>query len=154
MIERERRFLVAEVPDDLPPPSRIVQAYVYTDPVALRVRRIDDSRHVLTIKAGSGRERTEIEHEIDPDDFATLWDAAGELRLEKRRHRITLPGGLTAELDLYDGQLAGHLLVEVEFPDAGSADAFEPPDWFGREVTEDGRYTNTSLARSGWPKED
>ena len=59
--------------------------------------------------------------------------------------------GLTAELDLYDGSLEGHQLVEVEFDDDDAADDFEPPDWFGREVTEDNRYTNSSLARYGWP---
>jgi len=42
-------------------------------------------------------------------------------------------------------------LVEVEFDSDDAADDFEPPDWFGDEVTEDNRYTNSSLARFGWP---
>ena len=61
------------------------------------------------------------------------------------------PTANTAELDLFDDDLAGKRLVEVEFTDDESADAFVAPDWFGREVTEDGRYTNASLARYGWP---
>jgi CYTH domain-containing protein len=151
VIERERRFLVAEVPTDLPPASTIQQGYLTVEPVAVRVRRIDDRRHVLTIKVGSGRTRTEVERDLDPGEFGALWQASTGLRIEKRRHRIDLGDGLTAELDLYDGDLAGRRLVEVEFPDDASADRFLAPDWFGREVTDDNRYTNSSLARDGWP---
>jgi CYTH domain-containing protein len=150
VIERERRFLVASLPDPLPVPTQIVQAYLYTQPVSVRVRR-EDQRHTLTLKAGSGRTRTEIEHDIDPDEFEALWNEAAELRIAKRRHRIELDHGLTAELDLYDGDLSGRRIVEVEFPDEASADAFVAPSWFGPEVTDDNRYTNSSLARRGWP---
>ena len=150
MIERERRFLVASLPEPLPEPSRIEQAYVSTGPASVRVRRIDD-RRILTIKTGSGRNRHEIERDLDHDEFEAIWAAATELRIAKRRHRIDLGDGLTAELDLYDGSLAGRRLVEVEFDSDDAADDFEPPDWFGREVTEDNRYTNSSLARYGWP---
>ena len=150
MIEIERRFLVDELPDELPEPSRIEQAYLTTDPVSVRVRRIDD-RRVLTIKVGSGLSRTEIERELVPAEFDALWSVATELRIEKRRHRVDLGVGLTAELDLFDGGLAGRRLVEVEFDSEDAAHAFVPPPWFGREVTTEPRYSNSSLARSGWP---
>ena len=151
MIERERRFLVASLPEPLPEPSRIEQAYVSTGPASVRVRRSDD-RRILTIKTGSGRNRHEIERDLDQDEFDAIWAAATELRIAKRRHRIDIGNGLTAELDLYDGSLAGRRLVEVEFDSDDAADEFEPPDWFSREVTEDNRYTNSSLARYGWPE--
>jgi CYTH domain-containing protein len=152
-IERERRYLVAELPDPLPEPDHIVQGYLTTGPASVRVRRIGE-RHVLTIKTGSGRNRTEIERDLSAAEFAALWAAATDLRIEKRRHRLALPDGHTAELDLFDGDLSGRRLVEVEFADDASADEFAAPAWFGREVTEDGRYTNASLARHGWPDED
>ena len=154
VIERERRFLVVSLPEPLPIPNRVVQAYLTTGPASVRVRRIDGDRHVLTIKTGSGRNRVEIERDLEADEFEALWDAATELRIEKRRHRIDLGGGLTAELDLYDGNLEGRRLVEVEFGDDAAADAFVAPDWFGREVTDDNRYSNSSLARFGWPADD
>jgi CYTH domain-containing protein len=150
VIERERRFLVASLPEPLPEPSRIEQAYVSTGPASVRVRRSDD-RRILTIKTGSGRNRHEIERDLDQDEFDAIWAAATELRIAKRRHRIDIGNGLTAELDLYDGSLTGRRLVEVEFDSDDAADDFEPPDWFGREVTEDNRYSNSSLARFGWP---
>jgi len=148
VIERERRFLVDFLPASLPPPSRIDQAYVTTGPASVRVRRSDD-RYTLTIKTGSGRNRNEIERDLEQDEFEAIWQAATELRVAKRRHRIDIGNALTAELDLYDGSLDGHRLVEVDSDDA--ADEFEPPDWFGREVTTDNRYSNSSLARDGWP---
>jgi CYTH domain-containing protein len=152
VIERERRYLVAEAPDELPEPLRIEQGYLTTGRVTVRVRRVED-RHVLTIKTGAGRNRTEIERDLDHDEFEALWSEATELRIVKRRHLVPLADGLTAELDLFDGDLAGRRLVEVEFDDDSAADAFVPPAWFGREVTEDNRYTNSSLARRGWPDE-
>ena len=150
MIERERRFLVESLPEPLPEPNHIEQAYVSTGPASVRVRRQDD-QHILTIKTGSGRNRVEIERDLNRDEFQAIWEAATELRIAKRRHRLDLGDGLTAELDLYDGSLEGHRLVEVEFGDDQAADGFRPPDWFGREVTDDNRYTNSSLARYGWP---
>lgn len=155
MIERERRYLVAALPTDeaeLPSPQRIVQGYLTTGRVTVRVRRVDGN-HILTIKTGSGRNRVEIERFLAAEEFEALWSEATELRIEKRRHRIALDGGLVAELDLFGGVLAGHRIVEVEFVDDASADAFTPPGWFGREVTDDNRYTNASLAKRGWPDE-
>ena len=134
----------------MPEPSRIEQAYVSTGPASVRVRRIDDE-HILTIKTGSGRNRHEIERDLTQEEFEAIWDAATEMRISKRRHRVDVGDGLTAELDLYDGALDGHRLVEVEFDDDDAADSFSPPEWFGREVTDDNRYTNSSLARYGWP---
>jgi CYTH domain-containing protein len=151
MIEIERRFLVAEVPPELPEPAKVEQAWVTTMPVSLRVRLIDD-RRILTIKAGRGLERMEIERDLTADEFDALWSLATELRVAKRRHFLDLGDGHTAELDLFDGELAGRRLVEVEFDSTDAAAAFTPPEWFGAEVTENPRYTNASLARFGWPE--
>jgi adenylate cyclase len=153
MIERERRFLVATLPmatAELPEPDHIVQGYLATGRVTVRVRRIGGS-HILSVKVGSSRNRVEIERSLDPDEFDALWNEAHERRIDKQRHRVALDDGLVAELDLFAGDLAGRRIVEVEFPDDPTADTFEPPAWFGREVTDDTRYTNASLARHGWP---
>lgn len=150
MIEVERRFLVDVLPEPLPRPSRIVQGYLMTSPASVRVRS-EDGTYTLTIKSGSGLRRTEIERMLDAGEFDALWEVATDLRIQKRRHRVELDGGELAELDLFDGDLAGKRLVEVEFADEDTAGAFTPPGWFGREVTTDGRYTNAALARDGWP---
>jgi len=153
VIERERRFLVASVPSELPPPHRIVQGYLVTRPVTVRVRRQDDS-YTLTVKTGTGLARVEIERELEADEFDALWATADALRIDKRRHVIALPSGHDAELDLFDGALAGRMIVEVEFDDDEAAAGFVAPEWFGREVTYDGRYSNAALASEGWPDDD
>lgn len=150
MIERERRFLVDELPADLGESSRIVQGYLMTSPAAIRVRRRDE-RCTLTIKTGHGLARNEVERDLSAAEFDALWAVADDLRIEKRRHLVPLGDGATAELDLFDGPLAGRRLVEVEFESDDDAAAFTPPAWFGREVTDDPRFTNAALARDGWP---
>jgi adenylate cyclase len=150
MPEIERKFRVARPPADLGHGARLRQGYVAVDgPVEVRVRS-DGADHVLTVKAGSGLERGEVEVAVDAAAFDELWAMAGDRQLEKVRHRVEL-GGLTAELDLYGGALAGLAVVEVEFPSRAAAGAFVPPDWFGAEVTGDAAWSNAALARDGRP---
>lgn len=54
--------------------------------------------------------------------------------------------GVEAELDVFSGTLAGLVLVEVEFSSDRAMVAFDPPGWFGTEVTDDRRYSNAALA--------
>ncbi len=37
-------------------------------------------------------------------------------------------------------------MAEVEFDSEKKADEFVPPDWFGKEVTNEASYKNRSLA--------
>ena len=63
--------------------------------------------------------------------------------LKKIRHVIPLSGGLLAELDVFSDELEGLTWVEVEFPSEESMNDFMPPDWFGREITEE-RWASSS----------
>ncbi len=127
------------------------QGYLAEDgDVAVRVR-ITESVAILTIKAGVGLTRTEVEVEISDEQAEALWVHTAGRRIDKVRHRISVTGSV-AELDVYEGALAGLLTVEAEFSSVGLANAFVPPTWFGREVTGDGRWTNASLARAGRPE--
>ena len=47
---------------------------------------------------------------------------------------------LTAELDIFEKDLAPLTLVEVEFDSVEEADKFTAPDWFGEDVTNSGKY--------------
>ena len=49
----------------------------------------------------------------------------------KTRYLVPLDGGLTAEVDDYEGALAGLLTAEVEFADEATAHAFDAPAWLG-----------------------
>jgi adenylate cyclase len=61
-------------------------------------------------------------------------------------------GGHTAEVDVYTGRLAGLIVVEVEFSTRQEAEEFEPPAWFGDELTGDPRWSNAALAAHGKPE--
>jgi CYTH domain-containing protein len=60
-------------------------------------------------------------------------------------------GDLRIELDVYHGRLNGLHTAEVEFDSSAGAEAFEPPDWFGREVTDEPGFKNKRLATEGLP---
>jgi adenylate cyclase len=106
---------------------------------------------VLAVKGGSGGTRSEEEIEIDAERFARLWPLTEGRRVEKTRHLIPAGAGLTIQLDVYSGGLTGLIIAEVEFGSEGAADGFEPPEWFGAEVTDDARFKNQKLACDGAP---
>jgi CYTH domain-containing protein len=148
--EIERKFRVARLPSGLGDGATLRQAYVAVEgDVEVRVRS-DGTDHVLTVKGGTGLERAEVEVAIDAAAFAELWGLAGDRHLEKTRHDVDLDG-LTAEVDVYAGELAGLAVVEVEFVSRRDAEAFDPPDWFGVELTGMPGWSNAALARDGAP---
>ena len=60
---------------------------------------------------------------------------------------IPLSGGLTAELDIFEGRLAHLVLLEVEFPtERKMSNTFIPPAWFGEDVTFSGKFHNSYLS--------
>lgn len=149
-IEVERKFLVDEMPADfaLGRGVEISQGYLAVgDDAEVRLRR-KGARHFLTVKAGSGLARSEYEVALDPEQFECLWPATVGRRLSKTRYEVPV-GVLTAELDEYTGELAGLMTVEVEFSSVAEASAFNPPEWFGRELTDDPRFANRRLAVDG-----
>jgi CYTH domain-containing protein len=90
--------------------------------------------------------RVEEEIPLEAARFDALWPLTEGRRLEKVRHLIRLERGLTAELDVYGGVLAGLLTAEIEFPSEAAARDFSPPPWLGEEVTGDRTYANQNLA--------
>lgn len=156
VIERERKWTAATAPRDLPEGSRIRQGYLgIRDDRSLRVRQKGD-RHLGTIKIGTPPSRTEVEWEFTADQFEALWPHTAGARVEKVRSEVPLddhPGGtgLVAEVDVFEGDLEGLVLIEVEFESDDAMAAFEPPPWFGTEVTDHDGYGNASLATHGIP---
>jgi adenylate cyclase len=151
-IEIERKFLVEVLPRDLDwlDERALRQGYVALDGrTEVRVRD-DDGSWRLTIKHGDGRRRVEEDMEVDARRGEALWELTEGRRVEKRRRRMAY-GSAMLEIDEYEGDLRGLLVAEVEFDDEAASDAFTPPDWFGSEVTEDGRYKNRALAVDGRP---
>jgi adenylate cyclase len=151
MPEIERKFRVHDVPDGLVDGTRLRQAYLAVDgDVEVRVRD-NGGTFVLGVKGGRGLERTEVETQIDAPAFDELWRLAEARRVDKTRYRLPA-GGHTAEVDVYTGSLAGLIVVEVEFSSRREAEDFDPPAWFGDELTGDPRWSNAALAAHGAPE--
>lgn len=151
-MEIERKYLVADVPAEVAAGSwtSLRQGYLASGPAGeVRVRDAGGAL-TLTAKSGAGLVREESEISITRAQFDDLWLLTEGRRIEKRR--AVLPAGeLRYELDVFEGTLAGLVIAEVEFASLEQARAFVAPSWFGREVTDDPRYTNASLALAGVP---
>lgn len=145
-LEIERKFLVAELPSGLEEhgTTPIEQGYLATGDDEVRLRRKGDAVF-LTVKRGAGMTRTEAEIELTQEQFDLLWPLTAGRRVVKSRTALR-HGELTVEVDVFAGALAGLVTAEVEFGDEARARAFEPPGWFGRELTGDPEYGNKSLA--------
>jgi CYTH domain-containing protein len=146
--EIERKFLVAQLPNlSDAKQSTINQGYIThaDDSVEVRLRQ-KNSDFYLTVKQGLGLIRTEIETVITPEQFSILWPLTTAARIEKVRWTGKITHSLFYELDVFSGSLEPLELVEVEFPSVESAENFIVPAWFGKEVTEDKRFKNKSLA--------
>lgn len=147
-VERERKWLVQEQPE-LDHGVALRQGYLAIDgAVSVRVRDAAAGNCTLTIKAGAGTSRTELEWPIGRDVFDAAWPATDGRRVVKTRYRLPL-GEHTAEVDVFGEHLDGLVVVEVEFDSDEALAAFAAPAWFGREVSDDLRYTNASMAVHG-----
>ncbi len=151
-VEIERRFLVEgrDWDSGAEAPSRIRQAYLALTPgAAVRIRIKDDKTAFLTIKsAGAGVERAEFEYAIPVDDAEELMALRTGGIIEKRRHDVFV-GGAHWEVDVFGGELAGLVIAEIELEDKDHC--FDRPHWLSKEVTDDVRYSNASLAMKGLP---
>lgn len=146
-VEIERKFLVeGDVWRTLGEATLLRQGYLSLDPARTVRVRIDGERAFLTIKGKSvGASRGEWEYPIPVSEAAELLDKLCQQPLvEKFRHRIA-SGQHTWEVDEFLGANAGLVVAEIEL--ASEDEAFEKPDWLGREVTGDARYFNSNLIR-------
>lgn len=145
-MEIERKFTVKRLPEDLEqfPKKRLEQAYLCTAPV-VRVRRSNDT-YWLTYKGVGLLAREEHEFPLTEEAYRHLLSKADGLVIVKTRYCIPY-AGYTIELDVFAPPLAPLVVAEVEFPTEAEAAAFQPPEWFDREVTYDPAYSNSNLSR-------
>lgn len=146
--EIERKFLVKRLPSPLKRFRHysIAQGYLATEADGRHVRlRKKGKTASLTFKVGRATAREEREIELSAKQFAALWPATAGRRLRKVRHEIPW-NNLIVEIDIYRGDNDGLVVAEVEFPSRAACRKFEPPAWFGAEVTGNSRYSNIRLA--------
>ena len=148
-IEIERKFLVKKIPDNLDTYERIdmIQGYLNTAPV-VRVRKENDD-YVLTYKGSGLLSHSEYNLPLNKEAFDHLLKKCDGIIISKSRYKIPIENNLTAELDIFKGDLDSLKLVEVEFDSVEEANNFTPPEWFGEDVTTDGRYHNSYISKYG-----
>ena len=121
-MEIERKFLIQKMPEH---PEQykshlIEQAYLNVRPV-VRVRR-EDENYYMTYKGGGMMAREEYNLPLDADSYAHLLQKADGNIITKRRYLIPFHAYTIAE-------------------------SFAAPEWFGEDVTYDGRYHNSAMSR-------
>ena len=92
--------------------------------------------------------REEHELPLSRDKFELLLGKREGRVIHKFRYLIPLQDGKTAELDVFAGELQGLCTVEVEFEDEEEMRNFTAPEWFGRDVSEEAGYKNSTLCMS------
>jgi CYTH domain-containing protein len=150
MLEIERTFLLGGLPKRAKKLRKdaILQGYLSTNKEPLRIRKKGarfEMTKKLTLKKGDESAKEEINIPLTKKEFKKLWRLVVKY-LEKTRHYHPLKGGLIAEIDVYGGKLKGLMVVEVEFKSVRQMNAFIPPKWFGRDVTQESWSSNSQLA--------
>jgi CYTH domain-containing protein len=155
-MEIERKYLVTLLPENLSQYrfKKIEQGYLCHNPT-IRIRKSNED-FILTYKSKLGLEpvsvdgpsvNNEVELPLTEEAYRTLSNKTDHNMVYKTRYLIPLWDGLTAELDIFEGLLQGLVIVEVEFPDLTTADTFQPPTWFGKDLSSDKRFTNYNLSK-------
>ncbi|MCR5388683.1 MAG: CYTH domain-containing protein [Lachnospiraceae bacterium] len=150
-MEIERKFIPPEVPSLAGFSSKkIEQAYISTSPT-IRIRKSDDE-YYLTVKGKGHMAREELNIPMKKEEYEKLLKKTEGRVIKKTRYIIPLEGsdGLNVELDIFEGDLKGLVLAEVEFPTKEAAESFVPPAWLGRDVTGDKRYHNSQMSKADY----
>ena len=141
--EIERKFLIedkADIPTNIllfNSSKRYEQYYILSDP-EIRIRSIDNEEFKFTIKSDVFLTREEFEVDI-PEEIFNILKGKYVGCIKKTRYFIN-----GFELDIYDD--FEFATVEVEFESEEEANAFVPPEWFGKDITDNKHFKNKNLA--------
>jgi adenylate cyclase len=153
--EIERKFIVAtdtwrnSIEDKTP----MRQGYIRALDCTVRVR-IAGTTGYLTIKGRTSNiTRDEYEYEIPLQEAEEMLNnLCHGGNVGKLRYRVIVDGDEWV-VDEFIGQNAGLIMAEIELTTENQS--FTTPEWLGKEVSHDSRYTNGALAMkpfSTWSK--
>ncbi len=147
-MEIEKKYLVDRIPEDLEQYEKRELEQCY-----LCERRMDDD-YILTYKnrpeeSGKGDQplcvAQELEASLTREAYEHLKEKADGICIKKTRYRIPYKKYMI-ELDLFHDSYDGFCLAEVEFDSVEEGRSFQPPEWFGRDVSGDCRFSNSYMA--------
>ena len=112
----------------------------------MRIRKSNDN-YYLTYKSKGLLAREEYNLPLTKEAYEHLKSKADGIVISKVRYVIPEKDGLSIELDVFKAPYEGLLLAEVEFPTEEAAHAYQPPKWFGEDVTYSTEYHNSTLSK-------
>jgi len=149
MIEIERKFLVTsqQFKTEAIRKTWIKQGFLNTDKARTVRVRLKGEIGFITVKGAStddGLSRFEWEKEISKTDAEALLKLCEIGIIDKIRYDIEV-GKHVFEVDEFFGDNTGLIVAEVEL--SSTTEAFEKPNWLGKEVTGEARYYNSQLSK-------
>jgi len=142
--EIERKFLVQGTQWRNEAGTRIKQGYLNRDKARTVRVRVRGDQAFLTVKGlTQGASRAEFEYEIPLADAEELLKLSDGPLIEKTRY-VVVHDGSKWEVDEFQGDNSDLVVAEIELQ--SKDEQFSRPPWLGREVTDDNRYYNSSLA--------
>jgi len=147
-MEIERKFLVRSDAwrDSVVSRRQMSQGYLGGEGKASVRIRIAGQQAWLSVKSVSaGMSRLEFEYPVPLEDASQLLELCDAPPVIKTRYWVR-HGNDTWEVDEFQGQNQGLVTAELELQ--CEQQAFDRPQWLGREVTDDARYYNMNLAQN------
>ena len=139
MNEIERTFLAKYLPEDIEssPSKEIIDIYTPEEErhPNLRIRK-NGEKYEITKKTPIDNDpshQTEETIHLTKEEFESLSKVEGK-KVHKIRYLYKI-NNLTAEIDVFQGDLKGLVVVDFEFTSLEEIDAFNPPEFCGPDVT-------------------
>jgi len=138
-------------------PVQIQQAYLCREPV-IRVRK-EDEEYYMTYKGKGLLTREEYNLPLTRQAYEELLPKHSGTVISKKRYKVPFSelfyeqdkvkgpdGRLMIELDVFEADHEGLVILEIEFDSEESAKGFLTPLEFGMEVTGSKEYSNSYLS--------
>lgn len=145
-MEIERKFLIDRFPNELPllEEAEVYQGYLCVNPVVrIRSKRnLNEENYVLCFKGKGTLVRSELEMPLTKEQFEQLRGLLSKPMIHKIYRVYALETGLKLECNVVDpGTPDEFMYAEVEFSSVEQANAFVPPSYLGKDVTETPGYS-------------
>lgn len=123
----------------------LLQEHLHREEKVLRVRKKADKLFLtLKIDIGVVGRQVEVEPSLSTEEYQKLLTLCNGF-ITKVRHYVKV-GDFIFEIDVFTGNNIGLTLAEVEFEELGTV--IPLPEWIGEEVTGQGKYYNSELAKN------
>ena len=152
LFENERRFLIGQCPDLSSTTFRTIEdLYITGSRLRLRAITHNDGRPAefkfcKKYPSDDNRSGPVVNIYLAADEYRTLSQLPGKT-IRKRRYLREFADSVFS-LDIFEVELAGLALSEVEAPSVGALDAIPVPPWTLHEVTDDAFFRGANLAET------